>query len=78
MIHLSAIHKLVLQNEGRDYEFDIACVSMSSGRLMKGRVICTSSNNGLKSINIKFINSGEIRKVKTLLIIEFNDIPVYI
>ena len=35
-------------------------------------IVCTSSNYGNNTFNLKFLNSGEIRKVKALLIFDVN------
>jgi len=41
-------------------------------------VVCTSSNFERNSFNIKFITSGEIRKIKALLIFNVNGEEVYL
>lgn len=41
-------------------------------------VICTSSNHHGNSFNIKFLNSGEFRKVRAITIFEINDLEVFI
>jgi hypothetical protein len=41
-------------------------------------VICTSSYRHGNSFNIKFLNSGQFRKVKAISIFEINDLEVFI
>jgi hypothetical protein len=78
MIHLSVVLKLMMEYENKPIEFDISYVTLSSGRIVKGRVVCTSSNFDRRTMNIKFINSQQIRTLRTILITRFNDIPIYV
>jgi len=41
-------------------------------------VVCTSINHKNKTINIKHLQSGEFRKVRHILIIEYNKQQVYL
>jgi hypothetical protein len=41
-------------------------------------VICTSSNHHQNTVNLKFLNSGVFRKVRTITIFEINDLEVFI
>ena len=78
MIHHSSVNKLLHEYELMGNEFDIECRSKSDGRLVKGRVICTSSNFERKTANIKFINSNQTRTIRTILITSINNTPVYL
>jgi hypothetical protein len=50
----------------------------SSGEVVSGDVVCTSSNFENDTFNFKFIESGEIRKVHANLILKYNDKEVMI
>ena len=78
MIHVDAVNKLLRNYEENHIEFSISYRSKSDGRLVSGIVVCTSSNYERKTANIKFINSGEIKTLRTALILSLNDIPVYL
>jgi len=41
-------------------------------------VVCTSSNFGNNTFNIKFIDSEEVRKIKALLIFNINGEEVFL
>jgi hypothetical protein len=41
-------------------------------------VICTSSFHHGNSFNIKFLNSGQFRKVRAITVFEINDLEVFI
>lgn len=44
----------------------------SSGEIVKGDVICTSSNFHNDTLNFRFINSGEIRTAHATLLLSIN------
>ncbi len=67
MVHLSDIHKLVEHGE-----FSIEFVK-SDGSIVQGkRCICTSFHSEGDTLNIKFCDSEEVRKIKRVTIIKFN------
>lgn len=41
-------------------------------------VICTSSHFAGNTFNVKFLNSGEFRKILAITIFEINDMEVFI
>ena len=52
---------------------------MFTGEIVEGKeCICTSSFDKNKTQNIKFVNSGQVRKIRNLSIIEFNWEEVFI
>jgi hypothetical protein len=52
-------------------EFDVE-IYKANGQKVNGRVVCTSSNWANNTINLKFIESGQIRKFKACLMTRFN------
>lgn len=74
MIHSSKIHELV------DVVpiFSIAWVSESGEKIYIRRARCTSFHSSGDTMNIMVIESGQIRKIKRISIIEFNGEEVII
>lgn len=74
MIHSSKIHELV------DVVpiFSIAWVSESGEKIYIRRARCTSFHSSGETMNIMVIESGQIRKIKRISIIEFNGEEVII
>jgi len=73
-IFLKAVRHLldpVNKNEPRR-EFDISAGTLS-GDIIKGRVVCTSSNFKNDTFNLKFIESGEVRTIHASLMISLNN-----
>jgi len=73
-IFLKAVRHLldpVSKNEPRR-EFDIAASSLE-GDIIRGRVVCTSSNFRNDTLNVKFVSSGEVRTIHAALLISVND-----
>ncbi|MDR1551877.1 MAG: hypothetical protein LBS69_00215 [Prevotellaceae bacterium] len=68
MIHISQIHKEV----ERLPEFSIRFVDREGDIIDCRRCICTSWHSSGRTMNIKFLESGEIRKIRRVSIIEFN------
>ncbi|MDR2064451.1 MAG: hypothetical protein LBP85_01880 [Prevotellaceae bacterium] len=68
MIHISQIHKEVQ----RLPEFSIKFVNREGDIITCDKCICTSWFSNGRTMNIKFLNSGEIRKIRRVSIIEFN------
>lgn len=52
--------------------FDIEYCT-ESGKIISGRVTCTSSNFANDTFNLKFAESGEYRKVHATLILKYNN-----
>lgn len=67
MIHISQIHKLVERGE-----FSIAFVAKDGHLVTSDRVICTSFYSKGRTMNIKFCDSEEIRKVRRVSITHIN------
>lgn len=79
MISINAVYSLMEQKEsnGLHKEFSFAYVSKSTGEIIRSdKAICTSSHFSSRTINVKFLNSGEIRKLRNVLMIEFNEQPI--
>ena len=53
--------------------FKIAFIKLSTGEIVNGLCVCTSSNYKNDTFNLKFIPSEEIRTVAALSIIKFNN-----
>lgn len=67
MLHISLLHTLV--EEG---EFSLKFVEKSGAIVDCPRCICTSFHSSGRTFNLKFCESGEIRKVRRVSVIEFN------
>lgn len=52
--------------------FDVTYCT-ESGKIISGRVTCTSSNFANDTFNFKFSDSGEYRKVHATLILKYNN-----
>ncbi len=74
MIFLRAVRQLIDPVDAHEArpEFDIEIVKASTGQLISGRCVCTSSNWERNTINLKFINSGEVRTFHAPLITKYN------
>jgi hypothetical protein len=68
MIHISQIHKEVQ----RLPEFSLVFIDKEGERVVCKRCLCTSWFSSGRTMNIKFLDSGEIRKIRRVSIIEFN------
>ena len=83
MIHLSKIVTL-MEMRGRDrlpVTFSMKFVKSSGELVTVNEAVCTSSyhgTDGIASVNIMFLPSKEVRKVRVISIIEFNGHEVYI
>lgn len=67
MLHLSLLHTLVDKGE-----FSLKFVEKSGAIVHCPRCICTSFHSNGRTLNLKFCESGEIRKIRRVSIIEFN------
>ena len=80
MIHNSIIQTIIEKKKanGKPKEFSIKFVKKSTGEIVIGdRCICLSSHFDPRTYNIKFVESGAIRKIKHISIIELNGEEVY-
>ena len=68
MLHISQLHKEVEHGE-----FSIKFVEKSGAIIHGSRCICTSFHSAGRTMNLKFCDSEEIRKVRRLSVIEFNE-----
>ncbi len=74
MIHLSDARKLIESKDPVDLSF-----WKSNGEEVHARyIVCTSSNFHNNTFNFKFIDSGEIRKVKALLMFNLSGEEIFI
>ena len=68
MIHISEIHKIVEHGE-----FSLQFIA-TTGEVVEGkRCVCTSFHSDGRTMNIKFCDSGQIRKVRRCTLIAIND-----
>jgi len=68
MIHSSILHEIV-----RKGEFSFAFVS-KSGEIIEGeKCVCTSFFSSGRTMNVKWCDSGEIRKVRRCTVISINN-----
>lgn len=67
MLHISMIHTLVEKGE-----FSLKFVAKSGAIVSCPRCICTSFHSSGRTLNLKFCDSGEIRKVRRVSITAFN------
>lgn len=68
MLHLSNIHKLVERGE-----FSLEFVKKDGTIVKADRCVCSSFHSAGRTLNIKFCDSEEIRKVSLCTIIKYND-----
>jgi hypothetical protein len=81
MIHVSEIYKLVEKENSKmpDIVFNLKFIKASTGEIITAKnVVCTSSYFHGQTRNIKFLDSGEIRKIHDHLIIEINGEEVFV
>lgn len=67
MIHISELHKLVEHGE-----FSIEFIKEDGSTVEGKRCICTSFHSEGATLNLKFCDSGVIRKVRRTVITRFN------
>ena len=81
MLHYSRIVN-IMERKGPDrmpVPFSLVYVKRSDGKIMKVQeAVITSSFHGNRFVNIMFLTSKEIRKIRRILIIEFNGEKVFI
>jgi len=69
MLHISQIHKLV---EPPGTEFSLRFIAKEGNEVTASSCVCTSFHSSGRTMNIKFLSSGEIRTIRRCTIIEFN------
>ena len=67
MLHISQLNKVVEHGE-----FSIRFVEKSGAIVYGPRCICTSFHSAGRTMNLKFCDSEQIRKVRRVSVIEFN------
>ncbi len=68
IILINQLHKLIEHGE-----FSIGFVAESGEIIHAKRAICTSWHSAGRTMNIKFLDSKEIRTIRRCTIIAFND-----
>lgn len=71
LILINTLHRMVEHGE-----FSLKFVAESGEIIHAKRCICTSFHSKGRTMNIKFIPSGEVRTVRRCTIIAFNDTEV--
>lgn len=69
MLHISQIHKQV---EPPGTEFSLRFIAKPGYEVFAQKAVCTSFHSKGRTMNIKFLKSGEIRKIRRCTITEFN------
>ncbi len=78
MIHTSKLNLITEKKDatGDAVHFNFKAISLQ-GEIIEGKnCIVTSSNFKRRTRNIKFIDSGEFRKIRNISFIEFNGVEV--
>jgi hypothetical protein len=79
MIHISKITDLASRTDkkGIKLAFSLKYVKVNSGEIItiENAILTSSHHSG--TINVKILDSAQIRKLTLALIIEFNHTPVY-
>lgn len=81
MLHYSAIYNVIerTDHKGNKLPFSFMFVKMKTGDIIVAEnCICTSSHHRPRTINVKFKDSNEFRKIRTCSIIELNGVEVYV
>lgn len=80
MIYIKAIRELIepINSKMKRPFFKLKFVKMSTGEIVSGEVVCTSSSWHNNTINIRFRNSKQIRTIHIEQMIEFNGQEVMI
>jgi len=74
MLHIAQARNLIESGD----PVDIAFWKMNGEQVYAKDVVCLSSNFENNSFNIKFLESGEIRKIKALLVYNVNGEEIYL
>jgi hypothetical protein len=73
MIHLSNIHELV-----KNAEFSMKFVKSDGSEVYAEKCVCTSFFSRGRTLNVMFIDSNEVRKIRRCTIIEYNGEEVFL
>ena len=74
MLNIAQARKIIDSKQPFDVSF-----WKQNGEIVHAKdVVCTSSNFERNTINIKYMVSGEIRKIKALLVFNINGEEVYL
>ena len=68
MIHLSQIHQFIEKGE-----VSLRFVATTGEIIEARRCICTSFHSEGKTLNIKFCDSGQVRKVRRVTLLSVNN-----
>jgi hypothetical protein len=71
-IHINDGRKLLNSRQ----EVNLKCWKKDGNVMVCRNVVCTSSNYKENTFNIKFLVSGEIRKIKAVCLFEINNMEV--
>lgn len=74
MLHINQLRAILRAHE----PFDCKVWKKSGEIAVYSNVVATSSFFENGTVNLKFINSGQIRKVPVIFIFEINDEEIYI
>jgi len=80
MIHYSRLNMLMdrFDKDNRRIPFSLKFVKMSTGEVVSvNEAVCTSSFNQANTLNLLFLPSLQVRKIRRISIIEFNGQQVY-
>ncbi len=80
MIHINAVRLLLdpIDKTAQRPVVSIKFVKKSTGQIVTGKVVCTSTNWQRDMVTLKFIPSGEIRGIHAMQIIVFNGQEVFV
>lgn len=73
MVHIGSLYKTI-----ENIEFSIAFVKENGEKIQCTDCICTSFYSKGKTLNIKLLKSGQVRKVRRSSIINFNGEEAYL
>lgn len=74
MLHLAQARSIIESHQ----PFDMSYWTISGDIIIARNVVCTSSYFHGNTFNIKFLESGEFRKVKALLIFNISGEEIYL
>ncbi len=75
MIHINTARKIIETRQ----PFSCLAWKISTGEVISyDNVVCTSTYHGNGTVNIKLINSGQIRRVRIITIFEINNEEIYL
>lgn len=80
MLHVSKILTVAQRKDGRGIPvpFEFKAVTLGGDMIEGVNCIATSSFNENRTINIKWLDSGEFRKLRLVSFIEFNGQEVFL